>query len=159
MVPTICSYKWHSNGLKAHIPGEVFYCLCSKCEVCHPGHTRLSTVVIWVKKRRGAAAESCHYRPPFLQRCLRLRVGVYTKPRVALRGHARHSVRTTALPIGCCHTTSGIMLPSSVIDAAGTFIVVRPHQNKRGVNCHDLLLIISTLTFYCFGKKCIVWIH
>lgn len=73
MVPRICRYKWHSNELKAHILGEAFYYLCSKCEVCHPGHTMLGTVVIWVKKRRVAAAMSCHHRPPFLKHCLSLR--------------------------------------------------------------------------------------
>lgn len=73
MVPRLCRYKWHSNGLKARILGEVFYYLCSKCEVCHPGHTRLSTVVIWVKRRKVAEEKSCHHRPPFLKRCLSLR--------------------------------------------------------------------------------------
>lgn len=66
MVPRLCRYKWHSNELKARILGEVFYCLCSRCAVCRLGHTALSTVGILVKKRRVAAAKSCHHRSPSL---------------------------------------------------------------------------------------------
>lgn len=73
MVPRICRYKWHSNGLKARILGEVFYCLYSICEVCRLGHTKLSTAVFWVKKRKVAGPQRCHHRPPFLKRCLSLR--------------------------------------------------------------------------------------
>lgn len=73
MVPTICSYKWHSNGLKARILGEVFYCLYSIFEACRLGHTKLSTVVFWVKKRTVAFPTNHLHRPPFLKRLLILR--------------------------------------------------------------------------------------
>lgn len=73
MVPRICRYKWHSNGLKARILGAVFYCLYSICEVCRLGHTKLSTAVFWVKKRKVAGPKRCHHRPPFLKRCWSLR--------------------------------------------------------------------------------------
>lgn len=73
MVPRICRYKWHSNGLKARILGEVFYCLYSIYEVCRLGHTKLSTVLFLVKKRKVAVPTNCHQRPPFLKRCSRVR--------------------------------------------------------------------------------------
>lgn len=106
MVPRLCRYKWHSNGLKAHILDEVFYYLCSKCEVCHPGHTMLSTVVIWVKKRRVAAATNCHHRPPFLKHCLSLRAWFTPTTCGSARACALASPAHRP-PIGCYQKTSG----------------------------------------------------
>lgn len=93
MVPNVCKYKWHSNGLKAHILGEVCYYPCSKYGVFHLEHTVLNTVVISVKMSKVAAKKSCHLRTPFLERSLRLPAWFTQIYHVWISGHAQWRFR------------------------------------------------------------------
>lgn len=158
MVPRLCRYKWHSNGLKAHILAEVFYYLCSKCEVCHPGHTMLSTVVIWVKKRRVAAAQNCYHRPPFLSHCLSLRAWFTqtTCGRLRTCALARQKQRP---PIGCCRPTETLHnsatqfeLGSCCIHAPRNFEVFRQFAS---LTLHYITTFwISSFSMSIFEKSC-----
>lgn len=116
MVPRLCRHRWRSGGPKARIPGEVFYCPCSRCEVCRPGHTALSTAATWAKTRRVAAAPSCHRRPPFLKHCLSLRAWFTPTTCGGLRTCALEDARGTARSL--VGRYCGFMLPSSPLVTA-----------------------------------------